>query len=351
MSPASRQDPTGPAGPTSTPSGAPRWRRWVGLGLSAVAVGILLWRVDLAAMAQAFTTLSPGWLALSAGALVSAWGVQAVRWRVLLPARPRVPLGRLLGLVLIGYFGNLVLPLRAGDVLRVVLLRRALGGQAGHALASVGLDRILDVAALVAISGLVALLVDLPAGWRAGLGVVAALLGVAVAGIVGLAVGGPTAERLVSRLPLGPLRPRVRGLVGQVATGVSVVTDLRTLAALLGLSAVQWGLAALSVWAVLVAFDPTLPLAASGLFLVATNLGSALPSAPAAVGVYHGLGVLALQPFGVSAEAAMAMALVSHALFVAVQFLGGLVAVWYEGGAGVLEARHESPGSPAMEDA
>jgi uncharacterized membrane protein YbhN (UPF0104 family) len=81
--------------------------------------------------------------------------------------------------------------------------------------------------------------------------------------------------------------------------------------------------------------DLGLPWYAAVFFTVATNLGTALPSAPASVGVFHGVGVVALAAFSVDKEPALAVAIVTHALMTGMQWvLGGLSAL-REGGKGL----------------
>jgi uncharacterized membrane protein YbhN (UPF0104 family) len=69
------------------------------------------------------------------------------------------------------------------------------------------------------------------------------------------------------------------------------------------------------------------PAIASGLLLmVVTNLGSAIPSSPGSIGVYHALAIVALSTWNTGIDLAMAVATISHALVIAVQLLLGLAA-------------------------
>lgn len=317
----------------------PIWRRLVGPLVSIVAIGALLWVVDVRATWQALSEVRPIWLAVAAVLASGSWVAQAVRWGLVLPRQPRIHTARLVRLVMIGLFGNLVMPLRAGDLVRVVLTSRALGGRFGRALASVGLDRLLDVATLLVLGGLVGFLVRLPDGWTAafrtlslGLGLLALTLGVLVA-------RSAWGHALLDRLPALPVRDRLRTTYDQLVDGVAVLRRPAVAAGVGGMSLLQWGLTVGAVWACLAAFGTGLGIGAAVLFTVATNLGSALPSAPSAAGVYHTFGVLALAPFAISPEDGMAISLVSHGLFVALQLLGGAASVWAEGGLEVLRAR------------
>ena len=63
-------------------------------------------------------------LLLATGIYFLALLIIAWRWQILLDAVKRVPLAELAQFVAIGYMGNNVYPLRAGDGLRILLLRR-----------------------------------------------------------------------------------------------------------------------------------------------------------------------------------------------------------------------------------
>src|SRR5207245_2448895 len=95
----------------------------------------LFWSVDLAELGRQLRATRWGWAALAtAFAPLGLWA-RARRWRYLFPPGS-VPPG-LVPAVMIGYMANNVLPLRAGEVVRVYVVARrwsAVGaGGTGHA--------------------------------------------------------------------------------------------------------------------------------------------------------------------------------------------------------------------------
>src|SRR5690606_32416341 len=70
--------------------------------------------------------------------------VIALRWQYLLRSTKFVPLGQLFRLVCIAYMGNNVYPLRSGEVLRIVLLRRSDGVPVAASTMTVIVERIFD---------------------------------------------------------------------------------------------------------------------------------------------------------------------------------------------------------------
>lgn len=234
---------------------------------------------------------------------------------------------------LIGYMANNVLPLRAGEVVRVYVVARRWSGTGamsmGQAfwlvLATLVVERIFDSLTLVLIIGVLILLVPVPPAleWAAGV-----VLAIDVAGIAVLAVAAHApglAHRLIGRLlrrwpalerrllPL--LETALRGLEGVRTPGHALPLAAWTVAA--------WGIPAVAAWAMLRAVHLDLPLVAGWVVLAAVGVGISLPSAPGYVGVFHAAVALALGIFGVSPAAAVGYALLLHASqFVPITLVG-----------------------------
>jgi len=90
------------------------------------------------------------------------------------------------------------------------------------------------------------------------------------------------------------------------------------------LSIFVWTGAGDMIWAVVARPGITVGLSAILLTLVVTNIGMTVPSAPGYVGVFHGLVVLSLQPFGVDPSHALGAAIIMHAIVFGNFVLGGL---------------------------
>jgi uncharacterized membrane protein YbhN (UPF0104 family) len=67
------------------------------------------------------------------------------------------------------------------------------------------------------------------------------------------------------------------------------------------------------------------------LVLVATTLGAIVPSSPGSLGVYHAMAVMALSVWHVDTSVAVAFAIASHALAIALHISLGACCAWLEG--------------------
>ncbi len=144
-----------PAPPNTPPKRVWRAARMVlGLALAAAFLALAFRDIEWDQLAQVARGANPvmlvGTLLLGSINL----GIRALRWHVLLaPGRP----GRLLEtfwVLAVGYLGNNVLPMRAGDLGRSYLMGRRSGMGGSFALATTAAERVFDAIFLVVLGGL-----------------------------------------------------------------------------------------------------------------------------------------------------------------------------------------------------
>lgn len=294
-------------------AGVSRLRLVAGLALSAGLVAYLLWTVDLAEVGRLLRRADPGWTALGAALAVVGLWVRARRWRYLFPPGSNPP--GLLPAIMIGYMVNNILPLRAGEVVRVYVVGRRWRGRFWTALGTLVVERVMDSSAIVFILGVLVLLIPVPAVFRwTALTVLA--VDVAAVAALGVLAGAPAwcrrvLGRLLARWPAAGRRVE-RGLDTFVA-GLDGVRARRHLAPLLAWTGLVWLVPALAAWSVLRALELATPLTAGWTVLAFVGLGVSIPSAPGYVGVFHYAAVLAVEIFGVPRPAAVGYALLFHA--------------------------------------
>jgi glycosyltransferase 2 family protein len=283
---------------------------WTGLALTAFFTYLALRDAHLGEVKDAFLDSEKAWLAPAFAVLALAVFVRAVRWWSLYSPERRPPLGAVTSALLLGYFFNNVLPLRAGEAARIVALNRSAGTSRVESGATVVVERAYDLLVLLLL--LFVILPWLPVGL---------LVAVAV-----LARFGTRPFELAFR-PLARLLGAERAEWGALNLGRGLA-GLRRPRIALGAAfwtALSWILVGFSAWLVLLGFDLGLsPLA--GLFVViTTNLALVLPSSPAAIGVFEAATLLALGAYGVSRSEALSYALVLHALNVLPFTVAGLL--------------------------
>lgn len=308
--------------------------RWAvlagGVGASLVLFYFAVRGVDVDRFAEALSASEWGMLAPALLALTAAVALRTLRWRYMFAPATRPPFAATAQALLAGEFFNSIAPLRAGEIARVVALHRGAGTSRPEALAATFAERVYDVVVLVALVA-----VALPAlpdiGWLRSTLALAGALGAAAA-ITGALIARRR-PRLVEALLAGVgraarLPPERADRAGAGLTrGLRALRDPRAALVTLALTVSSWLAFAVTTWLTLGAVADGLPFEAALLVVAATTFSLALPSLPAALGVFEGATVLALEPFDVDAETALGCAVVLHVVTYAPFIVAGLAAL------------------------
>lgn len=273
------------------------------------------------------------WLVPAALLLALCVLLRAVRWRSLFVPSSRPPLRETLNALIVAYFFNIILPLRPGEVIRVLWLRRYAGSSGAEAGVTVIVERAYDILAL-----LVLLFVAAPflpeVSWLDAAAALAAVFAVLLGTtIVVVAVWGERPVLWTARLGarfLPVSRERLEQIGRNAAVGLAGLHRPRLAAVAFGWTMLSWLILAASCAALLAGFDTGLStedvLLAGLLVVIATNFAMILPSSPAALGVFEAATVVALGAFGIDDSEALSYALVLHALnLIPYLVIGGLL--------------------------
>jgi len=260
--------------------------------------------------------LSLGWLLLAAVLYFLAVVVIALRWQFLLRAVKWAPLSALTQLVFIGYMGNNIYPLRAGDALRIILLRRNHQAPLLRSTTIVAIERIFDGCVMLSFVLFGLLLIEVNSREADALARVTAPL-FAVAMLLALLLASkPAMLKRVIITALKPLPPRLGAPGARLADEIIAgFAGLRNPAHLIGAvvtSFVTWGIEAGTYWLVLRAFALDLDYAVALLLVGAVNLAGLIPASPGQVGVNEFVVIAILTALDLPLPAATAYAVVVH---------------------------------------
>ena len=256
--------------------------------------------------------------------------VIALRWQFLLRAVKLVPLSALGKLVAIGYMGNNVYPLRAGDGLRIVLLRRNHSVPIVRATTIVVLERAMDGCVMLAFMLLGLLFIDLQSPEISAIVRLAAPVFLLAMLLALFLAAKPNLLRalvnwLTQFLPHGP-STRLRRFSDDVIAGLKGLRNPLHLLGAVASTFATWGIEAGVYWIVMVAFGLELDkaFAVSLLLCGAINLAGIVPASPGQVGVNEFVTVVILTALGVPATVAGVYAVVAHIAIWLPSTVGGL---------------------------
>lgn len=131
-----------------------KWQFWLGVGVSAGLMLILLYQVDMGDLKDSLWNANYYLLAPSIVVYFFAVLFRAVRWRYLLNPLGVFHVGRLYPVVVIGYMANNLLPIRLGELVRSFYLSRREEVNSSSALATIAVERVYDGITLLAFAAL-----------------------------------------------------------------------------------------------------------------------------------------------------------------------------------------------------
>jgi uncharacterized protein (TIRG00374 family) len=327
------------------------WKFWLGLGVSAVLLLVLVYQVDLSQMRSALADANYVYLAPTVALYFVAVYFRAVRWRYLLSPLKLLSVPRLYPVVVIGYMANNLLPARLGELVRSYYLARREGINASSVLGTVAVERVYDGVTLLAWAA-----VGGPALWLLGefdgasdtsrtIWIVLALSTVA---IVTGALATLTClaavprfmsfiDRLTGIVPVR-FRPRVQELVRTFVEGLSILNSPRKHLSLFLLSLPIWAFEGAMYFLIIYSFGIDDYFGSVGVLVLVvvlltatSNLATSIPSSIGGIGPFEVVAQQTLMVLGVGASVAGAYAAFLHlvTLWLPVN-LAGLAIMWQQ---------------------
>lgn len=283
-------------------------------------------------MVRGMASVGLTWVIASVVAGLSSLVVRAIRWRVLLGGIKSMEMGPLVSATFVGMMANNLLPARLGEVVRAWVLARREAIPVPTVLASIMVERLLDVLAALTILGLCLAALPELGGSAIGLLKQAGLvvLMVVAAGLAGLWLVLRFRERLLRACGRWSIQQgrtwlsRGLELLRRFIQGLCVFQSGSQTAIVAGLSLLTWAVAIASFQVLAEGFGLGLKPLQTALVFVIVLFGIAVPSAPGFVGTFHGFCVAGLgMVAGIEPTQAAAYATLLHgSQWVAVNVVG-----------------------------
>jgi uncharacterized membrane protein YbhN (UPF0104 family) len=324
--------PAPPPAPGAAPPPEPAARRggrasWLGVAVSVVSLaGVVYWATQQSA--PRLPQDAGEWLAVAGAVMLYAVAtfVRGERWQRLLVDEGGTPPRRATHEInVIGYMGNNLLPARAGDAIRVVLMAPRAALRMRNVVGTLLAERLLDVGLLVVIF----VIVGYGLLGEVGADKVEYVLLAAAA----LAAGAVLAYLLVRR------NERLMGFVAPIASATLGLRRAHHGLRLLGLTMLIWAIEA-GVWmasAAGVGFGMT-PI--EGLYIVAlASIFAMIPSGPAYAGTQDAAAIIGIKALGAtSAQAVAYVVMLRFVIVVPITLAGLALLVTRYGGLGRLRS-------------
>ena len=307
--------------------------------MSILAIALLAWFLRDANFAAVWMHLREaqlGLIAVAIGCVGASLWVRAVRWQYLLDPIGPTRFRTVFRTGVIGFAALAVLPARVGDLLRPYLLARRDGLPVSAAIATIVMERVLDLIAVLTLMAVYVWGFADTTAWPQGLlrpieisAAVGGLVSISLMGVMWVLATHPerigafvtTAARVLPhRWAVG-----LGGFASSFSSGFAIAKAPRDLAIALFLSFPLWLVIAAETWAVTVALHIGMPFVGTFLLQAMLVVGVAVPT-PGGVGSFHEayrVGVTTF--FNASNNQAVAAAILVHIIsFVPTVLLGVL---------------------------
>jgi hypothetical protein len=281
------------------------------LGISAVCVWVSMKEVNLREVASALGNANYFGFAGVMAITIFAFWVRAIRWRFLLQVDRPISTASLFSATMIGFMANNVLPFRLGEFVRPWALSRSEKLSKSMLLATIVVERAVDMLTLLAIFGIALLVAPIAENTPAGRLVQggARLLLVLSASLTVFVVAAERnralAHALIRMLPAA-LRDRAGRLLDRFLDGFALFRDLGRLAQVFALSFGMFLSFAVALWITAWSLGISIPWYAGLVMLVVTAIGIMVPAAPGYVGTLNIACTAGLALYGIARTPASA---------------------------------------------
>lgn len=244
--------------------------------------------------------------------------LKSLRWSLLLRPHRRVGGSALLPITLLGYAANVLFPMQLGELARAYLAGRRLNTDAAPLLTSIALERVFDlVAVMICVGFALPALEELSTTIRIAANVVATLAALGLIAL-GLYVWRTSwvlacADALLGRAP-EKTRSWVREQLEKGANGLHSLRQAHLLGGVVALSLGMWIVMTACCLIALRTVEIDAGIGAAVVTLFLSVVGLALPTTPGFIGTIQIAFVLALVPFGVGRDQAIAASIYYNAL-------------------------------------
>ena len=245
------------------------------------------------------------YLIMAALLLWSSVWLRGARWKLLFPEKDSPSISSLYKAEMIGYFGNNVLPLRLGELLRSYIVGKENSLSKSFVFGTVVLERLLDVLAL-AFLGLL-LLFFYPNPIESDLKEKIMFMG--VLSIVGISI----LFFILSSMNITPTENKVMKIIKKIVDGVLSIRKKMLLPIILT-SLLIWFIYFMDVYLLQKAFQFNLSWSQILTVLVISTMAISIPSAPGMIGTFHfAVKKTMVSMFGFSANDGNSFAILMHA--------------------------------------
>jgi uncharacterized protein (TIRG00374 family) len=325
----------------------------LGVLVSAITLYLALKNITVSEVSKSILSLDPFWILPTVTVVLISFIIRAIRWKVILRSNGNVSFSGAYHPLMIGFMLNCVLPARAGEIARPIILKQLEGVPFSTGLASVAAERFFDILILIILFALMFQYIEIDSNLNIpfgkytlnrslllSLGEGMVKIGIILICFMLLIASKTVREKtssIILQLPGVFIRknkslknkfkqklciPIIR-IMDNIGYGFSILKKPLEIGVCFILSIIIWGFAGLSYYLLSLGFPGvSMTLMEIFIFMIIICFFIALPSAPGYWGLWEAGGVFALTLFGIPTNKAASFTLANHVI----QFLPVIIA-------------------------
>ncbi len=290
----------------------------LGIPVSILFLYLAVQKIDIHETFSLLKTANLLFIFLAALATFIDLSLRAVRWKYLLDPIKKCKFIDLMSMVFIGFFANNTLPMRAGEIVRIVFVSEKENIPKTGAATTLALERLFDVFTILILVVITLFTYQYPHQIKSVLIAITGLLAFLFIFLYSLIYNKPLAlsflQKLLSFFP-DKINKKITGMFHSFIEGLEILKQSHNLLKTIFISLLIWMFNASIFFLAARSIAITEVTYTGGIFIMAIiAIGISIPSSPAYVGVYEYFGILAGTALGVSENASMSFILLAHVI-------------------------------------
>ncbi|MCX7944925.1 MAG: flippase-like domain-containing protein [Deltaproteobacteria bacterium] len=295
-----------------------------GFLLSVALLGLLFYIIDFKEALEAFRNVRPFELTIVFFLNFVVILFKSMRWRTLLTPKPRLIVLFLANLV--GFMANTLLPARAGELVRALVLGKKENISKTTVIGSAALDRLFEGIGMLILLAIIPLIMETPDWMKKGTFGFIIFFSIAFALIILMMKLNP--ETFAKYIPFSEnTNEIIKNIFEKLQKGFEAINNFKTSSIATIFSLMGWITQIFMVHFVILSFGIHLTPLAALMTLLAVNIAIMIPAAPGSLGTFELSVVLALGFFGIEKSIALSIALTYHFIQLIPVTIAGIISI------------------------
>lgn len=289
----------------------------VGMIISVLGLYLAFRKVDIHSLGNVLGQAHLGWILAAVFLLLGSVWVRALRYRIIVLPIKQIRKYPLFANIMIGNFGNNVLPFRLGEILRAYALKMDEEVSASSAFGTVVVERVVDMVGFLVFLIIIFFWGDIPQTFS----IPGIIIGISVilVGIILWWISKTHQEWIIKFEKLSIFQKKYGQkaieIIDKFVQGLIVLRKTKHVSQILVITLLLWFIYLMVTFASLKAVHISANGMQAGVLLIATSLAISIPSAPGFIGTWHVAAVFVLvNIYQQSTDVAQAYAILNHAI-------------------------------------